>query len=198
MESAETQKAAYINLAEKSINKLDSFILDLTNFSRNSRMEVEREKIDFQEVISECLDNLKYMEHADKVDIRVDIQEDKPFMSDIGRMSILFQNLISNAIKYQRIHIDSFVDIKVRTNSEGASIEVKDNGKGIQAEYVGRIFEMFFRASEDSYGSGLGLYITRQVVEKLGGRIEVDSEYNEGSSFRVFLPHPEEQAINPA
>jgi signal transduction histidine kinase len=57
---------------------------------------------------------------------------------------------------------------------------------------------MFFRASEDSYGSGLGLYITRQVVEKLGGRIEVDSEYNEGSSFRVFLPHPEEQAINPA
>jgi PAS domain S-box-containing protein len=198
MESADDQKAAYINLAEKSINKLDSFILDLTNFSRNSRMEVQREKIDFEEVINECLDNLKYMENADKVDIRVDIQEEKPFMSDTGRMSILFQNLISNAIKYQRIHADSFVDIKVRTNSAGASIEVKDNGKGIQAEYLGRIFEMFFRASEDSYGSGLGLYITRQVVEKLDGKIEVDSAYNEGSSFRVFLPHPEEQAINPA
>jgi len=198
MESAETQKAAYINLAEKSINKLDSFILDLTNFSRNSRLEVQREKIDFKEVISECLDNLKYMEHAEKVDVRVDIREEKPFMSDAGRMSILFQNLISNAIKYQRLNADSFVEIKVLTNEEGARIEVSDNGKGIQAEYLSRIFEMFFRASEDSYGSGLGLYITRQVVEKLDGKIEVDSVYNEGSSFRVFLPQPENTEVTPA
>ena len=198
MESAETQKAAYINLAEKSINKLDSFILDLTNFSRNSRMEVQREEIDFQEVISECLDNLKYMEHADKVDVRVEISEENPFMSDVGRMSILFQNLISNAIKYHRLSADSYVKIKVLTNEEGASIEVSDNGKGIQAEYLSRIFEMFFRASEDSYGSGLGLYITRQVVEKLGGKIEVDSVYNEGSSFRVFLPQPENSEITPS
>jgi signal transduction histidine kinase len=49
---------------------------------------------------------------------------------------------------------------------------------------------MFFRASEDSYGSGLGLYITKQVVEKLNGQIEVDSVFNEGSSFKIFLPHP--------
>ena len=188
MESAEAQKAAYINLAEKSINKLDSFILDLTNFSRNSRLEVQREKIDFREVISECLDNLKYMENADKVDVRLEINDDIPFLGDNGRMSILFQNLISNAIKYHRPGTESFVSINVKTSSEGAQIEVADNGKGIQAEYLGRIFEMFFRASEDSYGSGLGLYITRQVVEKLGGSIQVDSVFGEGSTFRVFLP----------
>jgi len=190
MESAETQKAAYINLAEKSINKLDSFILDLTNFSRNTRMEVEKEQIDFHEVIEECLDNLKFMENADRVEIKVEIEDSMPFLSDNSRMSILFQNLISNSIKYHRPGADAFVLVKIETNEEGVNIEVADNGKGINAEYLGRIFEMFFRASEDSYGSGLGLYITKQVVEKLNGQIEVDSVFNEGSSFKIFLPHP--------
>jgi hypothetical protein len=190
MESAETQKAAYINLAEKSINKLDSFILDLTNFSRNTRMEVEKEQIDFREVIEECLDNLKFMENADRVEIKVEIEDSMPFLSDNSRMSILFQNLISNSIKYHRPGADAFVLVKIETNEEGVNIEVADNGKGINTEYLGRIFEMFFRASEDSYGSGLGLYITKQVVEKLNGQIEVDSVFNEGSSFKVFLPHP--------
>ena len=90
-------------------------------------------------------------------------------------MAILFQNLISNAIKYQRPYIDSFVKIRIIVNESGAAIEVSDNGKGISSEYLNKIFEMFFRASEDSYGSGLGLYITKQVVEKLQGKIEVES-----------------------
>ena len=189
MEPKEDQKAAYINLAEKSINKLDSFILDLTNFSRNTRLEIKLEEIDFQAVIEECLDNLRYMENADKVRSEVVIDARIPFLSDGGRMTILFQNLISNAIKYHRAQEDSFVRIHILTDAAGAHIEVADNGKGIAAEYLDKIFEMFFRASEDSYGSGLGLYITRQVVEKLSGKIEVDSVFNQGSSFRVFLPH---------
>lgn len=198
MEPAEVQKAAYINLAEKSINKLDSFILDLTNFSRNSRLEVQRDPVDFREVISECVDNLKYMENADKVELKLSIREEAPFLSDNGRMTILFQNLISNAIKYQRPGVDSYVKIDVQTNADGARIEVSDNGKGIQAEYLGRIFEMFFRASEDSYGSGLGLYITRQVVDKLGGKIEAESVFNEGSTFRIMLPQPHTTDVQPS
>jgi signal transduction histidine kinase len=190
MEPAEAQKNAYINLAEKSINKLDSFILDLTNFSRNSRMEVQRDPINFREVIGECQENLKYMENADRVKLVLNIEEDGPFLSDQGRMNILFQNLISNAIKYQRPGADSFVKVDVKTNEAGAEITVADNGKGIHAEYLDRIFDMFFRASEDSYGSGLGLYITRQVVEKLGGKIRVTSTYGEGSTFSIYLPQP--------
>jgi signal transduction histidine kinase len=74
-------------------------------------------------------------------------------------------------------------------NELGVSIEVSDNGKGISQEYLGKIFEMFFRASEDSYGSGLGLYITKQVVEKLQGKITVESVFNEGTCFKIWLPH---------
>lgn len=189
MEPKEDQKSAYVNLAEKSINKLDSFILDLTNFSRNTRLEVKQELIDFNGVIAECIDNLKYMENADRVRSIIEIDDSVSFLSDLGRMTILFQNLISNAIKYQRPGADSFVRIAITTNETGARITVADNGKGISKEYLDKIFEMFFRASEDSYGSGLGLYITRQVVEKLHGKITVESVFNEGTTFHVFLPH---------
>jgi len=189
IESSPDQKSAYVNLAEKSINKLDSFILDLTNFSRHTRLEIQKEKIDFQSVIAECIENLKYMENADKVKSIIEIEESEPYLSDPGRMAILFQNLISNAIKYQRPYIESFVKISIHVNDQGALVVVSDNGKGISKEYLSKIFEMFFRASEDSYGSGLGLYITKQVVEKLQGKIEVQSIFNEGTSFKVWLPH---------
>jgi len=189
IESSLDQKAAYVNLAEKSINKLDSFILDLTNFSRNTRLEIQKEKIDFEAVIAECIENLKYMENAEKVKSIIEIDAEVPYLSDPGRMAILFQNLISNAIKYQQPFTDAYVKISIHVNENGAQIEVSDNGKGISKEYLSKIFEMFFRASEDSYGSGLGLYITKQVVEKLQGKIEVESEFNVGTTFKVWLPH---------
>jgi len=189
LESSEDQKSVYVNLAEKSINKLDSFILDLTNFSRNTRLEIQKEKIDFKAVIAECIENLKYMENAEKVQSIITIDCEEPYLSDPGRMAILFQNLISNAIKYQRSYVESFVKIEIYVNEIGVTIEVSDNGKGISQEYLSKIFEMFFRASEDSYGSGLGLYITKQVVEKLQGKIVVESIFNEGTSFKIWLPH---------
>ena len=189
IESDDAQKMTYIGLAEKSINKLDSFILDLTNFSRNTRLEIKKEPIDFESVIAECIENLKYMENADHVKSIVQIHQSEPYLSDFGRMVILFQNLISNAIKYQRPYIDSYVKVKIDVSPSGVDIEVEDNGKGISKEYLDKIFEMFFRASEDSYGSGLGLYITKQVVEKLLGKITVESVFNEGTRFKIWLPH---------
>lgn len=189
MEANDEQRAVYAALAEKSINKLDSFIMDLTNFSRNTRLEIQMEKIDFEGIISECIGNLKYMENADQVKSIIEINQQEPFLGDPGRMSILFQNLLSNAIKYQRPYVDSFVKVHIEVSSFGAYIEISDNGKGISPEYLGKIFEMFFRASEDSYGSGLGLYITKQVVEKLHGKITVESVFNEGTTFKVWLPH---------
>ena len=189
LESSDAQKAVYVALAEKSINKLDSFILDLTNFSRNTRLEIKKERIDFEAIIAECIANLKYMENADRVKSIIEINQTEPYYSDDGRLIILFQNLLSNAIKYQRQYIDSYVKVKIDVGSFGAYIEVEDNGKGISKEYLDKIFEMFFRASEDSYGSGLGLYITKQVVEKLQGKISVESVFNEGTTFKVWLPH---------
>jgi signal transduction histidine kinase len=191
LESNEEQKNNFLGLAEKSINKLDTFISDLTHFSRNTRLEIANEPIDFNHIIAECIENLRFMERADRVDARVNIDIEGQFYSDPQRLSIVFQNLISNAIKYQRSDVESYVHITIKGTTTEGVIVVEDNGKGIHEEYLSKIFDMFFRASEESYGSGLGLYITRQVVEKLNGKISVDSTINQGTRFEIRLPNHE-------
>ncbi|HSZ72669.1 MAG TPA: HAMP domain-containing sensor histidine kinase, partial [Cytophagaceae bacterium] len=180
----------YVGLMEKSIQKLDTFILDLTNFSRNSRLDVVIEEIDFNRLIDEALDNLQFMDKASKVKIIREFDHKLSFYSDQIRLSVILQNLLSNAFKYaDKDKAESF--LRIRIVKEGAMLlmEFEDNGIGIIDAYIEKLFSMFFRASQDSYGSGLGLYITKQVVEKLGGTISVRSMYQQGTSFFVKLPY---------
>jgi PAS domain S-box-containing protein len=184
------QRNNFLSLIDKSINKLDTFIADLTNFSRNSRLGISIEKIDFTSILNETIDNLKYMENANSIDLRIKIKENYEFYSDSTRFSIIIQNLISNCIKYQKVQKEkSWALVDIHTEKDKVVIKVKDNGKGIKEEYLHKIFDMFFRASQDSYGSGLGLYITRQVVEKLTGTIAVKSEFGTGTEFTITLPN---------
>lgn len=190
IEKNPVQAAHYLNLMDKSIAKLDNFIADLTNFSRNSRMEISVRKLDFNLILEESLEHLKFMDKADRIRIIKDLHLDIPFYSDPTRISIITQNLISNAIKYQNENrMDSFCKISIFTFPQKAEIMIEDNGKGIKEEYLDRVFNMFFRASHDSYGSGLGLYITRQVVDKLGGSISVNSRFGIGTQFLIILPN---------
>lgn len=194
IEQSAEQRNTYLNLTEKSINKLDNFISDLTHFSRNTRLSLNIEKIDFNAIIQDCLDNLRYMEHAEKIDSSLSIEQSVDFYSDASRIAIILQNLVSNAIKYQRREAGALVSIDIKTSDFSAMIIVDDNGRGIDGQYLDKIFDMFFRASEDSYGSGLGLYITKQVVEKLEGNIAVESEVNIGTTFIIKIPNLKSQA----
>ena len=193
-ETNEEEKKLYLSLIEKSVNKLDNFIADLTNFSRNSRMEVKAEPIDFKHIVDEVMENLRYMENANSVTLHFSTQGSVPFYSDPSRISIIMQNLLSNAIKYRRhgsvlAPFDAWVKVSIEYHKSKAVLSVQDNGKGINPQYTERVFDMFFRASEDSYGSGLGLYITRQVVEKLKGEIVLHSEPGVGTHFTITLPN---------
>jgi signal transduction histidine kinase len=130
------------------------------------------------------------MPNAKKVKFIVEVNQDIEFLSDELRLKIIFNNFISNAIKYQRPHIDDpYVWIRVDFNESTAIIRVKDNGKGIKEEYLDKIFDMFFRATQEAYGSGLGLYIVKQVIDKLHGKIDkVESVYGEGTEIVVSIP----------
>src|SRR5690606_22991173 len=99
-------------------------------------------------------------------------------------------NLMSNAIKYHSLEQpDPFLKIRISTSERGAKIEIEDNGSGIEPSYHQKIFEMFFRASEKSFGSGLGLYIVKQVIDRLNGTISLKSEVNYGTIFTITLPN---------
>jgi signal transduction histidine kinase len=100
------------------------------------------------------------------------------------------KNLLSNAIKFSDRHKNKpYVKVSVLPGETEAKIVVSDNGVGIQEKYLGDIFKMFYRGNDTGTGTGLGLYIVKEVVEKLGGTISVESYPGTGSSFLVTVPN---------
>jgi signal transduction histidine kinase len=181
-----------LGFLKDSIHKLDGFIKDILEYSRNSRTDVQKQEIDFKEMLMDITNNLKYMgtNDARQVDIKYEINNQQLFLSDKSRISIVLNNLISNAIRYHDPQTDNpFVDVQIDMSDTETGIIVKDNGIGISKENQEKIFDMFYRVSENSVGSGLGLYIVKEIVEKLNGQIEVESEPGKGTAFSIHIPN---------
>jgi signal transduction histidine kinase len=111
--------------------------------------------------------------------------------ADGGMMEQVFLNLFSNAIKYS--HDNTRIDVVVKTTSQNAIVEVHDQGFGIPREALSKIFDKFYRVTDDQNvrevtGSGLGLSLVKQIVDMHNGHMEVDSEVGKGSVFSVILP----------
>ncbi len=187
----------YINLQEKSIQKLDLFIKEIINLSRNSRLGITIDKINFDELLDELFENQHYTQAAEKVKRICIVDENISFYTDRQRLSTVLNNLISNSLKYINVHLeDPFVKIEVYPKNEGIAIRVSDNGIGISENYLPKIFEMFFRATQAFSGSGLGLYIVKETIGKLDGKIKAKSKFGEGTVFEIFLPNLVERYKN--
>jgi PAS domain S-box-containing protein len=185
--------AQYLSLMEHSVEKLDNFISDIIHYSRNSRMDIMPKEIDFHSLLQESIESLKYMEGAIEVRSIKDIKITAPFFSDYSRLLIVFNNIISNAVRYRdQVKKDSYLKVDIRAQADKAVIRFTDNGVGIADEYVDKIFKMFFRANADSKGSGLGLYIVKSAVEKLNGFIDVQSKLGYGTTFSITIPNLQE------
>jgi PAS domain S-box-containing protein len=179
----------YIDIIGGKVEHLDHFIGDVLSHSKNLKMEVTINKVDFQHVIERTFNDLNYLEgaHYMKRNIRIDGIE---FYSDPWRISEIFRNLVSNAIKYRQLNgVDSEINIKIHVDHLRAEISFSDNGIGIDEVNLLKIFEMFYRATEQSDGSGIGLYIVKNAVDKLGGQITVASKVNHGTRFNIILPN---------
>lgn len=188
-ETQEPSVVSYIRMMNKSVVKLDTFIRDLADFSRNARLELEHNLIDWRSLLNETLENLQFADHADRIRKSISIDFDTPFYSDPVRIGIVFNNLISNAIKYQNLQRDdAAVDISISKVGDSARIRIADNGIGIAREHQSKVYNLFFRASIQSYGSGMGMYIVKNAVDRLKGTIHLESEEGQGSTFTVTLP----------
>lgn len=180
-----------LEMMKSSIQKLDGFVEDILDYSRNARLEVKKEEIDFKGLISDITNNLKFMAgNARTVKISSHLSQHVPVKQDKRRLSMVLNNLISNAIRYQNQHIENpFVDIEINTSDTETDIIIKDNGIGISPELHDKIFEMFYRVSEESVGSGIGLYIVKEAVSFLNGKIKLKSEPGKGSEFKITIPN---------
>ena len=179
----------YLNLIEKSIKKLDGFISDIINFSRNARLEVTNSEIDFEKIIQEVFDDLKYLDEPGRISRHVSAVGTGKFFTDPLRVKIILSNLISNSFKYYNaLAKNPFIEVRIKYDTHIALIKVIDNGMGIASQHLDSIFKMFYRASENSKGSGIGLYIVKETVDKIKGKIEVTSTVGEGTEFEIILP----------
>lgn len=180
----------YFNMMENSIKKLDGTVKEILDYSRNARNEVNHEPIDFEKLLDECIDSLKYLRNFEKIELRKKIVQENPFLSDYNRIKVIVSNLLSNAIKYSNpIKKQAYIAIDIHVQSYKTTICVSDNGIGISEDLLPNVFNMFYRATERSEGAGLGLYIVQEAVKKLGGGIEIKSTLDEGTSFELVFPN---------
>lgn len=179
-----------INLMTQTIDKMDKFIADILDYSLNTRTELAHEKINFESLIKSSYEDLKYMDLDYKPKLTLDIRQTVDFLSDPKRISIILNNLISNAFKYHdKNKKNHFLNVFIAVDDKNVIIDIEDNGIGIKEEYIDKVFDMFHRATTLSTGSGMGLYIVKETIEKLKGSIHVTSEFEIGTKFSITLPN---------
>jgi len=176
----------YLDMISKSVIQQDLFIKDILDLSRNSRLKLNRTEINFEEVVNEIFEQLRYINHME-VSKSLEVQQNKPFYSDESRVKVVLNNLISNAIRHHNGKQPE-VDISVKVKPKYAHISIKDNGIGIGKEHLSNVFKMFYRATDTNHGSGLGLYIVKETVDKLQGNIKLKSELNKGTEVLLQIP----------
>ncbi|MDJ1505816.1 PAS domain-containing sensor histidine kinase [Xanthocytophaga agilis] len=183
------QELQYLHLMENRINRLDDFIKSVLSHSRSLNTAVSMSPINFDKIIDQCLEELQYYPEVDQLHIKKELPQTGIFWGDELRLSIIFKNLISNAIKYRNKQVRSMLIISVSVSAQQAFIVLQDNGQGIPDQYQQQVFTMFFRATEKADGSGLGLYIVKQAVERMGGTITLQSQFGKGTAFTIQLPN---------
>jgi signal transduction histidine kinase len=189
MENDKANTLEYFNLIKGSIKRFEDVILSMSNFSRNAHHDVTIEPVNISSRVCQIFDDMKYWPEAERITFSNEIMPDTIIYADRYRLETILQNLIGNSIKYADKDKDSpYVRVRCVLQPDGWLLEVADNGIGIKKGFEDKIFDMFFKASENSKGSGLGLFIVNEAVDKLKGTISVESAHGEGTTFKIMLP----------
>jgi signal transduction histidine kinase len=184
-----TELRQYLGMMKDRVHSLDKFIKDITDYSRNNRLGISHEKVKLVALAEEVWESLKFSPEAERIKFQIEIPEEITVDSDKNRLKVIISNLVSNAIRYHDHRKDQqYIRLHAEVRDKVFHLTVEDNGQGIAAEYHARIFEMFYRANEQSKGSGLGLYIVKEALMKLSGTIHLESAPGIGSTFIVRLP----------
>ena len=178
----------YFNMYKKLSTRIDAIVMDLITITRISSDKIVPVKIDFMQLIEDCIHSYAYFDNFEHIQFNIEVEEGISFQSEWVIVNTILQNLIENSIKYMRHDVKKpYVLIQVYTLGQMLCIKVTDNGQGISEEYQEKIYEMFFRANDKADGSGLGLYILKRAVERLQGTVSLKSKPGKGAAFTVCI-----------
>lgn len=173
----------YIHFAVDGAKRMRQIILDLLEFSRVGRAEESVESVDLNILVNDII--VLYKKKIEDKKAVIMVEKLPVIHASVVPLRQVFQNLISNALKYHKADNAPLLNISFMNNGKYWQFAVKDNGIGIDPEYFDKIFIIFQRLhNKDEYsGTGMGLAVTKKIIENLGGKIWVESEEGKGSTF---------------
>lgn len=186
---SEEQRVEYATAIIEQTKRLSNLITNILKLNRleNQQIYPEKESFNLSEHICECLLGFEYAWEQKDIEIETDIDEDIMICQDKELLSLVWNNLFSNAIKFNEKN--GKVTVKVKKIDKKVSVEVSDTGCGISPEVGKHMFEKFYQGdtSHATKGNGLGLALVKKVIDIVGGNIGVQSVLGEGTTFKVWL-----------
>ena len=188
--SSPEESYKYMGLISRSMDRMEKILDDLAQVVLIKAGKTTTTQIDFNQFVFGIVDRLKYIPLYQNVNVNVTNRLDGAFLSDQAMLDTIMSNLIENSMKYQKMDNPApLLNILIENHHDKLiKISISDNGVGISEKYHKKVFKMFFRASESSQGSGLGLYLVKNAINKLNGKVVLESEENKFTTITVFLP----------
>ncbi len=185
----DTDSLEYFSYVHKTVQKLTKTVNNMLYFSRAKNIVPEYTEVKLKSFVDEIIGGLVFKEGFDRMRIHNRIPERLALMTDETILNSVVQNLIGNAIKYQDPKkSDAYLEIDTEEKNGTVVFQFKDNGIGIDEMHKPKLFGMFYRATNEAEGTGLGLYIVKLSLEKLGGTISFESVSGEFTRFTVTIP----------
>jgi PAS domain S-box-containing protein len=186
--SEDPDTSVYAKFIREGVINMQSLINGLLDYSRIGRSDIKFTEVDLNVILNDV--KISLAEQISETNTKLTIDKLPHVLGIHSLLSNLFQNLIANAIKFRKNAVDPVIEINAEDQGDDLLFSVKDNGIGIKKEYQNKIFIIFQRlhTREEYDGTGLGLAMCKKIVEFHGGKIWVESEFKEGSTFYFTLP----------
>ncbi len=188
IELQEEKARSFMSMIEERIKKLDLVIGDILSLSRSKKVDLKIEELDFGKLLDETIADIRFNKGVSAIQLEYIEEPNDTFRSDYNQMKVILNNLMANAVKYHNLtQPNPYIRVSFKRTKNVVEIAIQDNGEGIAKENIPKIFDMYYRASPRTEGTGLGLYIVQEALTKINGLILVESELGKGSTFKVLL-----------
>lgn len=186
----ERDRSFILTSLEDSVHKMDSLVKDINEILNLKKVIIKNKtKLDLNEIMQSTLDSMSERIQQSGAVIKYDFSEVSEITSVRPYIQSLFVNLVTNAVKYARLGVKPEILVTSKKQGDNVIITFKDNGTGIDLEKYGeQLFGLYKRFNLSVEGKGMGLYMVKTQINALGGKVEVESKLDIGSSFKVTLP----------
>jgi len=188
-EIKDAKALTYFDMIHKTMSNLNNVLKSLIEIASVEKTKREREKINFKNKLGKVITALAINPDYQNVKLDIEIDVKKDVYTNPKLLFAILQNILENSFKYRNTKSTTpFIHISIQNFYKGVQIVIEDNGIGIRQDFQDKVYDMFFRGTNQAEGNGLGLYLVRNYVYKMGGEINLKSEEDKGTTVTVYLP----------